>query len=168
MGSFTRVFYTGDVGLLSDPVTFLRTPCSPDVKHSLPSCTQFIPGWKWVLNKSLYVWPVMYILLPAHLSWKRGLLKVYVCESQCVAYTSSAAGMCAPRHTPTGDVRPCVGTWTRACALGGLQRARCLCLVWGTRDWGGLAEGDCQNYSQAPNTAVEISHDLPNSTFYIL
>lgn len=34
---------------------------------------------------------------------------------------------------------------------------------------GGRKQGEYrQNYSQAPNTAVEISHDLPNSTFYIL
>lgn len=67
-----------------------------------------------------------------------------------------------PGTHPTGDVHPRVGTRTGVFAEGSV--------VWGTRDrgWGALAEGDRQNCSQAPNAAVEISHDLPNSTFYIL
>lgn len=51
---------------------------------------------------------------------------------------------------------------------GGVCRELGALLWFGGRGTGELAEGHRRNYSQEPNTAVEISHDLPNSTFYIL
>lgn len=104
----------------------------------------------------------MYILLRVHLSRQRGLLKVNVCESLCVSYPSPAAGMCFP-YTHPRECPPLRGHLGESVCPGCMERARCPPLVWGTRD-----RGTGRNYSQAPNTAVEISHDLPNSTFYIL
>lgn len=79
----------------------------------------------------------------------------------------SCRGYMLSPHTSTGVSTP---AWApgRECVPGGVCRELGALLWFGGRGTGELAEGHRRNYSQEPNTAVEISHDLPNSTFYIL
>lgn len=72
-----------------------------------------------------------------------------------------------PAHTHGGSLPPRGHPGARVCP-GVFAEGSVPPLGWGDRGPGGLAEGDRRNCSQAPNTAVEISHDLPNATFYIL
>lgn len=95
----------------------------------------------------------MYITPRVCFSWKRSLLKV--CGGVSGWHTQPP-----PRvDVPLRDASVCPEVF----AEGSVPP-----VGLGDRERRGRAEGHRQNYSQAPNTAVEISHDLPNSTFYIL